>query len=347
MQNKLKLLVSVFFLIVSSVTGFTQKLELDELGMQKERIRIIREATDAYRQQNYRLVHELGRKYFSIENEDENIDKNDLKYFFFIVGESSILVEDNKFALLLLGKAIDLGYGTGREYAILLVDPKFKQIRPKSTWKGLLKRSCKNFRDLAVSNGDNPEATLLYQTDQVERAVLVPELIRQNRLSENDVKDGIKRDTARRKKMRKLLSSGRLKSANDFYAAAMVFHHSANIKDTKLANSLAKKSLLFSRNKAEKCRAGWLYAASLDRYLWLEGKPQIYGTQKRPIGLSIKDAIESTGNGKSLAGIKKFITILSSKPVITLDPININGVTNQERLALCVPPIESPVQEIQ
>ncbi len=337
----------MIFIIESNIAYFSQTLSTNRTDIQVKISQIIEQANKAYEEKNYRLVHDLGVKYLSIENNTQNIKKDELKYFFFIIGESSILIRNDEMALQFLKRAIDLGYGKDREYAVLLVDPKFKQIRPKNAWKRLLNKAEANFTNSAVSAGDNPKAVLLYQIDQAERVLLVPELIRQNSLSEKDIRNGIKRDSVRRKKMRKLVDSNQLKTTRDFYAAAMVFHHSGNIQETKLANELAKKSLHLAGNNTEKCLAGWLFAASMDRRLWIEGKPQIYGTQRRPVNLSIPDAIEMTGNGKSLKGLKKILAIVASPTKITLEPINLQGATDQERIALCVPPIEQALKEIQ
>ena len=81
-------------------------------------------------------------------------------------------------------------------------------------------------------------------------------------------------DAGRRARTRTLLERGQLKAAADFRKAAFIFQHGDAPDDYLLAHSLALVALA----KGDPT-AGWIAAATLDRYLNSIGKPQIYGTQ--------------------------------------------------------------------
>lgn len=81
-------------------------------------------------------------------------------------------------------------------------------------------------------------------------------------------------DAGRRGEVRALIASGELKTADDFYAAAVVFQHGLDPNDQLLAHTLALVAVAEGHPKAL-----WIAAASLDRYLQAIGQKQIYGTQ--------------------------------------------------------------------
>lgn len=83
-----------------------------------------------------------------------------------------------------------------------------------------------------------------------------------------------KRDQERRKRAAEIIEQGGLKIAEDYYHAAMIFQHGEGPDDFKKANELAKQAMDLGLEEAK-----WLYAASLDRLLLSEGKPQKFGTQ--------------------------------------------------------------------
>ncbi|MBB5232863.1 hypothetical protein HNQ09_000280 [Deinococcus budaensis] len=82
------------------------------------------------------------------------------------------------------------------------------------------------------------------------------------------------RDQARREEVRAMLAQGRLTTAEDFYAAAFVFQHGNCVEHFRVANFLAAQAM-----KKGYPGAPWIYAASLDRLLMNQGKPQHFGTQ--------------------------------------------------------------------
>ena len=91
-----------------------------------------------------------------------------------------------------------------------------------------------------------------------------------------DAQEMIRTDAERRGQTRALIEQGALTTANDFYAAALVYQHGGAPDDYLLAHVLAVRALALGRKDAE-----WLAAASLDRYLNNIGRSQVYGTQYR------------------------------------------------------------------
>lgn len=81
-------------------------------------------------------------------------------------------------------------------------------------------------------------------------------------------------DKQRREAARALLDHGDLHTGIDFLHAAVIFQHGEQPDDFLLAHVLATAALQMGRSDA-----GWIAAASLDRYLLASGKAQIYGTQ--------------------------------------------------------------------
>ncbi|MBX9724507.1 MAG: hypothetical protein K2X81_24065, partial [Candidatus Obscuribacterales bacterium] len=81
-------------------------------------------------------------------------------------------------------------------------------------------------------------------------------------------------DAERRKRTQELLTNGKLRSADDYYHAAMIMQHGDKADEFLLSHILATASLKLGRKKS-----AWLVAASLDRYLMKIGQPQIFGSQ--------------------------------------------------------------------
>jgi len=81
-------------------------------------------------------------------------------------------------------------------------------------------------------------------------------------------------DQQRQVEVMRFLQKGEVNSADDLYHAAMIFQHGNCPEHFKLANLLAEKALERGSDAAR-----WLYAATLDRYLMSQGKPQKFGTQ--------------------------------------------------------------------
>jgi tetratricopeptide (TPR) repeat protein len=94
-----------------------------------------------------------------------------------------------------------------------------------------------------------------------------------------------KRDEERRARMTQILAEGGAKTTDDYFHAAMVFQHGTTIDEIARAHELALKAAEFNPPHPN---ARWLAAASKDRWLMDQGKPQLYGTQYK------------TANGKTV-----------------------------------------------
>lgn len=92
-------------------------------------------------------------------------------------------------------------------------------------------------------------------------------------------------DQARRREALQLLNAGRLSQGEDFYHAAFLFQHGDCPQHYELANLLAQQAM-----RRGYPAAGWLYAATFDRWMLSLGRPQKYGTQfvTEPEGCVVK-----------------------------------------------------------
>lgn len=116
------------------------------------------------------------------------------------------------------------------------------------------------------------------------------------------------RDIARFQRVRELEASAQLRTADDYYHAAMIMQHGEDESSYAEANRLAARAVAVDPTFV---KARWLAAASRDRYLMARGEPQYYGTQYKRI------------DGKWI--------------LWPADP----RATDRERAAWCVEPIES------
>jgi hypothetical protein len=113
-----------------------------------------------------------------------------------------------------------------------------------------------------------------------------------------------KDDAVRRGQVRALLEKGELRAGEDFRLAAQIFQHGAEPRDFLFAHTLALVALA----KGDRS-ASWIASATLDRYLWSIGKPQIFGTGFTADGSSqgpfdrdlVSDAIRRELNVPALA----------------------------------------------
>jgi hypothetical protein len=108
-----------------------------------------------------------------------------------------------------------------------------------------------------------------------------PELIEIYKNGQNDRKDYnitwqqiIKRESHRRKRVDKLLDSNKIKTANDYMNAAMIFKRGNDSISYLKTISLMKKAI-----KLDNTVNKFLLAEITDRYLLSIGDSQIYGTQ--------------------------------------------------------------------
>ncbi len=87
------------------------------------------------------------------------------------------------------------------------------------------------------------------------------------------------RDVVRQKRVRAILATGGTLKPSTQYQAAMILQHSDALADIWQAHELTRASA-----EAGYAPARWLTAASLDRWLMYQGRPQKFGTQIAPDG---------------------------------------------------------------
>jgi hypothetical protein len=122
----------------------------------------------------------------------------------------------------------------------------------------------------AAAPADNPELAQLFRQDQADREA-----------ADIDWKAVGPRDEARRARVHALLDAGTVRSAADYYRAAMVFQHGETLADYRLANALATLAMALAPDDAH---YRWLAGASWDRLLMRQLQPQWYGTQYKGDG---------------------------------------------------------------
>ena len=119
----------------------------------------------------------------------------------------------------------------------------------------------------AVPRPDNTELAGMYAADQADR---------ENAKTIADFDAMSVRDSVRRARTHTLLAGLREPTANDLYHAAMIFQHGDDTTAYRLAYDLSKRAAEIDTGHT---KARWLSAASWDRYLMNQQKPQWYGTQ--------------------------------------------------------------------
>lgn len=117
---------------------------------------------------------------------------------------------------------------------------------------------------------DNPDMAAIYAADQAVRQDVAAILAGGREAALRIYAE----DTVRRQQVKALLDAGELRTATDFYSAALVYQHGDTAEDYLMAHTLAVAALGEGSTESP-----WLAAATLDRYLQKIGQPQIYGTQ--------------------------------------------------------------------
>jgi hypothetical protein len=161
----------------------------------------------------------------------------------------------------------------------------------------------------------NAEMARIYDEDQKDRANAFT-------FKRSDWKAVARRDTARRQRVGAMVREGLLKTGEDFEKAAFVFQHGETPSDFVMAHALA-----MTASAVEPFRGTWIAAASFDRYLDREGKPQIFGTQLDEKGRFdrqfLSDAIRVANCVPSLAVREQQIReIAEKKTIATPGPCN-------------------------
>jgi hypothetical protein len=115
---------------------------------------------------------------------------------------------------------------------------------------------------------DNAELARIFQEDQDDRK---PGL---HGIDWAKVKP---RDDARLARTRELYASGALRTAADWFHAALILQHSSEADDYLLAHEMSVAAVVQGEKDAR-----WLAAASEDRFLMKIGRKQRFGTQYEP-----------------------------------------------------------------
>jgi hypothetical protein len=135
---------------------------------------------------------------------------------------------------------------------------------------------------------------------------------------------------ARRLEIRNMLAKGEVKTARDFHDASFIFQHGEVADDYLLAHILAIEAVVRGDDSSK-----WVAAATLDRYLQITGKPQVFGTQYPDDPTAPSKAEKQDPNSKI------------SQVTRTQNPINNQFLPDAVRLDFCVPDVEQQKKILQ
>lgn len=124
--------------------------------------------------------------------------------------------------------------------------------------------------DTAAEIANAPRLEALYREDQQDRKGYP-----NTALTHAEIK---LRDEARRQEIHAMLAKGQVRTAQDFFYSAVIFHHGQTNDHYRLGTSLA---WIAATLEPENKKYLWLTASSWDRMLVKRGKPQWYGAQPR------------------------------------------------------------------
>lgn len=116
-----------------------------------------------------------------------------------------------------------------------------------------------------------PTVQAMFAADQADRRALAARQLTQPELN--------RRDHERRQELALLVAEGHLRSADDYYCAALILQHGTLPEEFRRAHDFAAEAM-----RRGSVPARWLFAATLDRWLVATGKPQQYGTQYVRVG---------------------------------------------------------------
>lgn len=169
------------------------------------------------------------------------------------------LAGDKDAAFARLEQAVAAGF---RDVGHLGKDPDLDALRADIRWATLVEGV--QAREAAYLSTVNVELKALFDADQADRSGAI------------DWSQVSARDAERRAKVQQIVEAGGAKAADDWFHAAMVFQHGMTVEDLAQAHQLAARAL---EQDPDHGRAKWLFAASKDRWLMRQQKPQLYGTQ--------------------------------------------------------------------
>jgi len=152
-------------------------------------------------------------------------------------------------------------------------------------------------------------------------------------------------DADRRARVQAMLAAAEVRTADDYYHAAMVFQHGDTLADYRLANALATLAMqLEPGNKHYR----WLAGASWDRLLMRQLQPQWYGTQYKGDAQGMylypvaEDAVTEDERvhmvGHTLAESREHLSVAAAEtgmqvrdPAPTIDDLRREARQNEER----------------
>lgn len=171
----------------------------------------------------------------------------------------------------------------------------------EAAFASLDKAAARGYRDLERADG-NPEIEPLRgdprwqafhggvkSRSDAHAATLNAELARLTAEDQKDREPGAdkidwtvvgKRDAERLKRAREIAAQGGLHQAEDYFNAALILQHSDKTEDYAQAHEWCLKAVELD---PELPSARWLAAATQDRWLMNQGKPQHYGTQFKKV----------------------------------------------------------------
>jgi hypothetical protein len=117
---------------------------------------------------------------------------------------------------------------------------------------------------------DNPRLAAMLEEDQADRSSW-----RQKKIDTDTI---LERDEKRRAEVRQMLATAQVRTAHDFYCAALIFHHGQTIDDYRLATSLAWVGMTIEPTNKD---YAYMSASTWDRFMVAQGRPQWYGTKCR------------------------------------------------------------------
>ena len=184
---------------------------------------------------------------------------------YFAAAACAAAAGDRDGAFALLDKAAAKGH---RDVERATLNPKIEPLRQDPRWQSFLDGV--KARSGAHEAKANAELARIHDEDQKDREA-------GDKIDWSVVG---KRDEERLKRTREIAAQGGLKAADDYYRAALVFQHSSETADYQQAHQWCLKALELDPDLPS---ARWLAAATMDRLLMNQGKPQRYGTQYKKV----------------------------------------------------------------
>lgn len=132
---------------------------------------------------------------------------------------------------------------------------------------------CGNAHALDVADSDdNTQLKALYDADQERTSLFrLPQAER-----EAAKKKIFAADIPRLQQVKEMLGKGEIRTAEDYWRAAFIAQHGADVDAARLAFSLGTIATVLA---PETKKYRWITAASWDRILTMNNQPQWYGTQ--------------------------------------------------------------------